>query len=94
MYGTRGLHSNANVCSGERQELSDLLDTATQRVDRLETANVQHGNKEASLKDKVGPPRFRSMECISNMQDTSISRTLRCSDGIFAVTATYMHLFA
>ena len=41
--------------TGERHELSDLLDAATQRMSHLEAANVQHGNKEASLKDKVGP---------------------------------------
>lgn len=43
------------MSAGERHELSDLLDAASQRVNRLEAANVHHDNKEASLKDKVGP---------------------------------------
>lgn len=43
------LHS----CVGERQELSELLDTASHRVSHLEAAHIQHGSKEASLKDKV-----------------------------------------
>ncbi|KAL0056376.1 hypothetical protein WJX82_010684 [Trebouxia sp. C0006] len=38
---------------GERQELSELLDAASHRVSHLEAAHVQHGSKEASLKDKV-----------------------------------------
>lgn len=42
------------LSSGERHELSELLDTASHRVSHLEAANVQHGSKEASLKDKVG----------------------------------------
>lgn len=49
------------MSAGERHELSDLLDAASQRVNRLEAANVNHGNKEASLKDKVGPARYCSM---------------------------------
>lgn len=49
------------MSAGERHELSDLLDAASQRVNRLEAANVNHGNKEASLKDKVGPARCHSM---------------------------------
>ena len=44
-----------------------MLDAATQRVDRLETAHVQHGNKEASLKDKVGPLHYCSIERIFSM---------------------------
>lgn len=46
--------------AGERHELSDLLDAATQKMSHLEAANVQHGDKEASLKDKVGPDRQHS----------------------------------
>lgn len=49
------------MSAGERHELSDLLDAASQRVNRLEAANVNHGNKEASLKDKVDPARCCSM---------------------------------
>ena len=43
------------MSAGERHELSDLLDAASHKVNRLEAANVHHGSKEASLKDKVGP---------------------------------------
>ena len=43
-------------CSGERHELSELLDAATHRVNNLEAANVQYGSKEASLKDKASQP--------------------------------------
>ena len=51
--------------SGERHELSELLDTATQRVNSLEAANVQYGSKEASLKDKVSRalPIHRGKDC-------------------------------
>ena len=42
------------MSAGERHELSDLLDAASQRVNSLEAANVHRGNKESSLKDKVG----------------------------------------
>ena len=46
-------HNAYVVCSGERHELSELLDAATHRVNNLEAANVQYGSKEASLKDKA-----------------------------------------
>ena len=49
------------MSAGERHELSDLLDAASQRVNRLEAANVHHGNREASLKDKVGPACCRTL---------------------------------
>lgn len=83
------------MCTGERQELSDLLDAATQRVDRLETANVQHGSKEASLKDKVGQPHFQSTMHVQYVQNIpSPDYQAECFDGTVAVIPTQMHLFA
>ena len=46
-------HAVALCFAGERQELSELLDSANHKANMMQAANSLHGTHEATLKDKV-----------------------------------------
>ena len=41
--------------TGERRELSDMLDSVKHKANMMQSANSLHETHEASLKDKVSP---------------------------------------